>query len=65
LETLESNFPKYIYWLAVGATLFLVWMAIAQLGLLTQGWELLHRREEEKETTVDVEEESKDKQESQ
>jgi hypothetical protein len=22
-------------------TIFLVWMAIAQLGLLTQGWELL------------------------
>ena len=65
LDTLESNFPKYIYWLAVGATIFLVWMAIAQLGLLTQGWELLHRREEEKETTVDVEEEPTDKEESQ
>ena len=65
LETLESNFPKYIYWLAVGATIFLVWMAIAQLGLLTQGWELLHRREEEREAAVDVEEESTDKQESQ
>jgi hypothetical protein len=24
-------------------TIFLAWMAIAQLGLLTQGWELLHR----------------------
>jgi hypothetical protein len=39
-------------------------MAIAQLGLLTQGWELLHRREEESETAVDVEEKT-DKQESQ
>ena len=65
LETLENNFPKYLSWLAVGATIFLVWMAIAQLGLLTQGWELLHRKEEEKETAVDVEEESTDKQESQ
>jgi methyl-accepting chemotaxis protein len=65
LETLESNFPKYISWLAVGATIFLVWMAIAQLGLLTQGWELLHRREEEKEAAVDEVEESADKQESQ
>ncbi|MFC2042900.1 hypothetical protein ACFLUA_01965 [Chloroflexota bacterium] len=65
LETLESNFPKYIYWLAMGATIFLVWMAIAQLGLLTQGWELLHRRDEERETAVDVEEESAEKQESQ
>jgi len=64
LETLESNFPKYIYWLAVGSTIFLVWMAIAQLGLLTQGWELLHRRDEEKEAAVDVEKESADKQES-
>lgn len=62
LETLESNFPKYISWMAVGATIFLVWMAIAQLGLLTQGWELLHRREEEREAAVDVEEESADKQ---
>jgi ABC-type transporter Mla subunit MlaD len=65
LETLASNFPKYISWLAVGATIFLVWMAIAQLGLLTQGWELLHRKEEEREEPVDVEEESADKQESQ
>jgi methyl-accepting chemotaxis protein len=65
LETLANNFPKYIYWLAVGATIFLVWMAIAQLGLLTQGWELLHRKEEEREAAVDVEEESADKQESQ
>jgi hypothetical protein len=65
LETLGSNFPKYIYWLAVGATIFLVWMAIAQLGLLTQGWELLHRKEEERGAAVDVEEESTDKQESQ
>jgi hypothetical protein len=40
-------------------------MAIAQLGLLTQGWELLHRREEEKEAAVDEVEESADKQESQ
>jgi hypothetical protein len=65
LETLESNFPKYIYWLAVGTTIFLVWMAIAQLGLLTQGWELLHRMEEESETPVDVEEESTENQENQ
>ncbi|MFC2052789.1 hypothetical protein ACFLV7_00610 [Chloroflexota bacterium] len=62
LDTLESNFPKYIYWLTVGATIFLIWMAIAQLGLLTQGWELLHRREVEREAAVDVEEESVDKQ---
>jgi hypothetical protein len=44
LENLEMNFPTYWNWLATGITIFLVWMAIAQLGLLTQGLELLRRK---------------------
>jgi len=43
LENLETNFPTYWNWLASGVTIFLIWMAIAQLGLLTQGLELFRR----------------------
>ncbi len=43
LENLETNIPTYWNWLASGVTIFLIWMAIAQLGLLTQGLELVRR----------------------
>jgi peptidoglycan hydrolase CwlO-like protein len=43
LDALVKNLPTYINILVIALTVFLVWMAIAQLGLLTQGWELLHR----------------------
>jgi len=43
LEHLETNIPTYWNWLASGVTIFLIWMAIAQLGLLTQGLELVRR----------------------
>lgn len=40
LNTLSARIPVFTHGLAIGLTLFLVWMMIAQLGLLTQGWEL-------------------------
>lgn len=61
LETLSAQIPQLTRILVIGLTVFLVWMAIAQLGLFTQGWELLTeggRRPAVKET---VEEKAADK----
>lgn len=44
LETLSASLPQIVRGLVLGLTAFLVWMAIAQLGLFTQGWELLTER---------------------
>ncbi len=52
LDMLSANLPNIVRMLSIGLTAFLVWMAIAQLGLFTQGWELLtenRKREEEDE----------------
>jgi len=44
LHILEKNLPNMIRGITWGITIFLIWMAIAQLGLFTQGWELFTRR---------------------
>jgi methyl-accepting chemotaxis protein len=41
LEAAKRNLPTYMHFLVLALTVFFVWMAIAQLGLLTQGWELV------------------------
>ncbi len=41
LKGLEESLPNTMRMLLMAVTVFLVWMAIAQLGLLTQGWELI------------------------
>ncbi len=41
MKALKTNIPTYIHYMVLGITVFFVWMAIAQLGLMTQGWELL------------------------
>jgi uncharacterized phage infection (PIP) family protein YhgE len=41
LESAKEILPTYIHYLVLALTIFFVWMAIAQLGLLTQGWELV------------------------
>jgi hypothetical protein len=41
--------PVYINMLVIALTVFLVWMAIAQLGLFIQGVELMHREGGKKE----------------
>ena len=41
LESLSAGLPAITRMLVIGLTVFLAWMAIAQLGLFTQGWELL------------------------
>ena len=58
LENLSENFPAYWNWLATGLTIFLIWMAIAQLGLLTQGLELLRRKIETEEEVESQEQDS-------
>ena len=58
LETLSANLPNIIRMASIGLTAFLVWMAIAQLGLFTQGWELL--TENKKRAEVEVKEEEKE-----
>lgn len=52
IEALSANLPNIVRILSIGLTAFLVWMAIAQLGLFTQGWELLtegRKRDEQEE----------------
>jgi hypothetical protein len=52
LDALSASLPDIVRMVSFGLTAFLVWMAIAQLGLFTQGWELLTENkqgEEEKE----------------
>jgi len=44
LHGLEKNLPNTIRGITWGITFFLIWMAIAQLSLFTQGWELVARR---------------------
>lgn len=58
INTLKRRIPKAIDLGVWALTGFLIWMAIAQLGLLTQGWELLHRKaiatEQEPEPQTDI-----------
>jgi peptidoglycan hydrolase CwlO-like protein len=62
IEALSANLPNIVRMLSIGLTAFLVWMAIAQLGLFTQGWELLtesrKRGEQEERETKSEQDES-------
>ena len=44
LENLRENGPKWITTSAVVLTIMLIWLAIAQIGLLIQGWEMLRTK---------------------
>lgn len=39
----SSALPSWVNWLRLGLSLLLVWLGIAQLALITQGWELIGR----------------------
>jgi hypothetical protein len=41
--SVKQGLPKWLQWLRLGLSLVLVWLGIAQIGLLTQGWELIAR----------------------
>lgn len=45
LDVIEANIPKAVEMTALALTIFLVWMAIAQIGLFTQGYEMLLQHE--------------------
>jgi hypothetical protein len=40
---MRQGLPTWLRWLHVGVSFFLVWLAVAQLALITQGWELMRR----------------------
>ncbi len=44
LHLLDKNLPNLIRGITWGLTIFLIWMAIAQLGLFAQGWDLLTQK---------------------
>lgn len=41
MDALKNSLPQYVHIGVLALTAFLVWLAIDQLGLITQGWELL------------------------
>lgn len=41
--TVRASLPDWLFWSRVGLSLMLLWLGIAQFGLITQGWELLAR----------------------
>lgn len=58
LDALSNNLPQIVRTVVIGLTVFLVWLAIAQIGLFTQGWELLTESASRR-VKPDVEEEEK------
>lgn len=44
ISSVRESLPGWLRALRWGLTLGLVWLGIAQIGLMTQGWELLRRR---------------------
>lgn len=60
LAQLQANLPQIIRILTIGLTIFLVWMAIAQLGLFTQGIELILESRSKKEEVSSLEEQAKE-----
>jgi hypothetical protein len=43
VASVQEALPTWLFWLRLGLSLLLIWLGIAQLGLLTQGWELVGR----------------------
>lgn len=43
VERLQTDLPRKMRWVMLAAALFLVWLGLAQIGLLTQGLELIKR----------------------
>jgi hypothetical protein len=40
---LQTNLGTWLRWVRIGLSLILVWLGVAQIGLITQGWELVVR----------------------
>lgn len=48
VASVQEALPEWLFWLRLGLSLVLIWLGIAQIGLLTQGWELIGRSEEDR-----------------
>jgi hypothetical protein len=66
LTGLSAALPGIVNSLVWGLSIFLAWMAIAQIGLMTQGWELVMRKSAPRQEVVEIEakEEKEDAQEA-
>lgn len=42
LKNIQANLPSILNWVAIALTLFFGWLLIAQIVILSQGWELYH-----------------------
>jgi hypothetical protein len=49
-STVSDGLPRWLGWAQWGLSLALIWLGIAQIGLLTQGWELIGRSRESETT---------------
>jgi peptidoglycan hydrolase CwlO-like protein len=45
LDTLSKSLPNLVHTLMLALIFFLIWMAVAQIGLFIQGWELVSRKD--------------------
>ncbi|MHB0922723.1 MAG: hypothetical protein ACYC6H_05945 [Bellilinea sp.] len=43
VDRMQTNLPRTMRWVTLAAALFLIWLGLAQIGLLTQGMELVKR----------------------
>lgn len=43
VASVREGLPGWLRWLRLGLSLALVWLGVAQIGLITQGWELIGR----------------------
>jgi hypothetical protein len=43
IVSVRKGLPQWLWWTRLSLSLVLVWLGIAQIGLLTQGWELIAR----------------------
>jgi methyl-accepting chemotaxis protein len=43
VASVQEALPTWLLWLRLSLSLVLIWLGIAQIGLLTQGWELIAR----------------------
>jgi uncharacterized YccA/Bax inhibitor family protein len=43
VNTVREGLPTWLRWVRLGLSLTLVWLGIAQLAIITQGWELIGR----------------------
>jgi ABC-type transporter Mla subunit MlaD len=48
VASVQEGLPNWLLWLRLGLSLVLIWLGIAQIGLLTQGWDLIGRGREDR-----------------